>query len=78
MAKMDLKDQERPRTRVVMARLIRRDEDDGSFDLEFWDRVGPEGRFSAAWDMVRERFAMRGMDADESRLQRSVLSVQRR
>jgi hypothetical protein len=68
---------ENPR-RVVMARLVRRDQDDRSFDQEFWEAVGPEGRFSAAWSMVAETLAMRGMDTDEPRLQRSLLRVQRR
>ena len=33
-----------------MARKIRMGEDDGSFDLEFWERMGPNARFEAAWD----------------------------
>jgi hypothetical protein len=70
--------QERRRRRVVMARLARRDDDDRSFDLEFWDRVGVEGRFDAMWDMVLEHRARRGERTDEYRLQRSVLRVKRR
>ena len=67
------------RNRVVMARVLHPGEqDDGSFDLEFWRRVGAEGRFAAAWDMVTEAAAIRGEDAGQSRLQRSVLRVQRR
>lgn len=67
------------RNRVVMARVLRPGEqDDGSFDLEFWRRVGAEGRFAAAWDMVSEAAAMRGEDARQSRLQRSLLRVERR
>lgn len=64
---------------VVMSRVLRNGEpDDGAFDLEFWQRVGAEGIFSAAWDMVRQVGAMRGEDGDEPRLQRSILRVVRR
>ena len=62
-----------------MARVLRPGEvDDGSFDLEFWERIGAEGRFAAAWEMVCEAAAIRGKDGDQSRLQRSVLRVERR
>lgn len=62
-----------------MSRVLRPGtQDDGSFDLEFWRRVGAEGRFAAAWDMVTEASAMRGEDARQPRLQRSVLRVVRR
>jgi hypothetical protein len=64
---------------VVMSRVLRNGEpDDGAFDQEFWQQVGAEGIFSAAWDMVCEAGAMRGKDGDEPRLQRSVLRVIRR
>jgi hypothetical protein len=65
--------------RVVMTRLLRPGEaDDGSFDLEFWRRVGAEGRFAATWEMVAEAAAWRGEDGDQPRLQRSVVRVVRR
>jgi hypothetical protein len=65
--------------RVVMSRVLRDGQpDDGAFDLEFWRKVGAEGIFEAAWEMVREVQAIRGEDADEPRLQRSVLRVVRR
>ena len=64
---------------VVMARVLRNGQkDDGAFDLAFWQKVGPEGIFEAAWDMVREHRAIRGEDGDEPRHQRSVLRVIRR
>jgi hypothetical protein len=64
---------------VVMSRVLRGGQvDDGSFDLEFWQRVGAEGIFAAAWEMVSERRAMRGDDGDEPRLQRSAVRVVRR
>jgi hypothetical protein len=44
-----------------MARVLRGGQvDDGSFDLHFWQRVGAEGIFAAAWDMVAEAQLMGG------------------
>ncbi len=66
------------RKRVVMSRVLRPGQaDDGSFDLDFWRRVGAEGRFAAAWEMVAEAAAIRGEDGSQPRLQRSVLRVVR-
>lgn len=65
--------------RIVMSRVLRAGEvDDGSFDLDFWQRVGAEGIFAAAWEMVSEQRAFRGDDGDEPRLQRTVCRVVRR
>jgi len=65
--------------RIVMSRVLRAGEvDDGSFDLDFWRRVGAEGIFAAAWEMVIEQRAFRGEDGDEPRLQRTVCRVVRR
>jgi hypothetical protein len=67
------------RKRVVMARVIKRGEgDERAFDREFWQRVGHEGRFAASWDMVAEYDILRGNDAGQSRLQRSVVRLERR
>ena len=48
--------------RIVMARLIRRDDDDGSFDREFWRKVGHEARFRryCAAQTHHARMAARG------------------
>ena len=65
--------------RIVRSRVLRNGEqDDGRFDLDFWQEVGPEMAFSAAWDMVHEQRAIRGEQGDEPRLQRSVVRVLRR
>jgi hypothetical protein len=64
-----------PKTR--MARLVKAKDMDRSFDLLFWKRVGAEARFAAAWQMVSEVNAIKGKDSGESRLQRSVQSIQR-
>ncbi|HLG19066.1 MAG TPA: hypothetical protein VI895_04525 [Bdellovibrionota bacterium] len=68
-----------PKKRVQMSRVLRRgQEDDGMFDLRFWQRVGPEGIFAAAWEMVKEVQFFKGQNAGESRLQRSVTQIIRR
>ena len=66
--------------RVRMARVLRSStRDDGSFDIEFWRRVGADGRFAAAWEMVCEADAIREVqNARQPRLQRSVLRIERR
>ena len=64
-------------SKVVMARLVRVSEADRDFDLLFWKKVGAEGKFAAAWQMVSEVNAIKGKDSGESRLQRSVQSIQR-
>jgi len=71
------KDQ-RERERVVMARLVKRDEQDRSFDLEFWRKVGDVGRFAAAWQMVKEVHLVRGQRGEQPRLQRSLSVLKRR
>jgi hypothetical protein len=58
-----------------MARLIPLEDDDGSFDREFWDKIGHEGRFAAMWDMVMDAARIRGEDVNQLRLQRSVLRI---
>lgn len=56
-----------------MTRVLRNSEkDDGSFDLEFWQRQGAEAIFAAAWEMVSGVSEFRGEGADEPRLQRFV------
>jgi hypothetical protein len=69
----------KPKGRVVMARLVRRDQhSDRSFDLEFWEKVGARGRFAAAWQMIREIQLMRGLRGELPRMQKSVTRIIRR
>jgi len=61
-----------------MSKMLRLDEQDKKgIDRLFWKRVGAEGRFSAAWEMVREASFIRGGDGRPPRLQRSVQKIQR-
>jgi len=64
-------------SKTRMARLVKAKDMDRSFDLLFWKQVGAEGRFAAAWQMVSEVNAIKGKDIAESRLQRSVQSIER-
>lgn len=43
-----------------------------SFDIEFWQAQGSEAIFEAAMDMIRDYYLLRGEDADEFRIQRTV------
>ena len=66
-------------SRISMSRVLRAGQrDDGTFDLKFWQAIGAEGIFAAAWEMVSEQRSFRGEDGDEPRLQRSVLRIVRR
>ena len=61
----------------VMERKVRLDQMDRSFDVEYWQRLGPEAIFEAAWDLVVQAWKMKGRDPDELRLQRSVEAIRR-
>ena len=65
-------------SRVVMARLSPLKNNDRSFDLQFWDRVGTQGKFEAAWQMVREWAAWKGIDESQLRFQRTIASLKQR
>lgn len=63
---------------VTMSRVLRPgQDDDGTFDIEFWQRIGAEGIFAAAWEMVSECRSMRGENGDEPRLRRTVSRIVR-
>jgi len=63
--------------KVRMGRLVKLKEADRSFDHEFWQAMGPEARFAAAWQMVLEVHAIKGGHVGESRLRRSVQNIER-
>ena len=64
--------------KVIKSKLVSLNKMDRSFDLEFWDKVGVQGRFQALWQMVLEAEAIKGKNAEQSRLQRSVQNIKRR
>jgi hypothetical protein len=61
----------------VMERKGRIEDLDRSFDVEYWQKLGPDAIFSAAWEMVVQAWEWKGRSADEPRLQRTVEHVQR-
>ena len=46
--------------------------DDRLFDIRFWQSQGDTAIFEAAMEMLNDYFLIRGKNADESRLQRTV------
>ena len=62
--------------KVFMSKLVSLNKMDRSFDLEFWDKVGVQGRFQALWQMVLEAEAIKGKNVPP--LQRSVQNIKRR
>ena len=63
--------------RFVMEREGRIEDLDRSFDVDYWQRLGPEAIFSAAWEMVVQAWKLKGRRAGELRLQRTIERVER-
>ncbi|HXA53017.1 MAG TPA: hypothetical protein VNV86_22020 [Candidatus Acidoferrum sp.] len=57
----------RPKADFVMERYGRLAQMDRSFDIEYWQRLGPEAIFEAAWQMVVDAHSR-----DELQLRRTV------
>jgi hypothetical protein len=51
---------------------------DRSFDIAYWQRLGPAAIFEAAWQMVVDAHARRPGGLDELRLRRTVENFQRK
>jgi len=49
-------------------------DDDGRFDIEFWQRQGDQAIFNAALDMILDYLMLRDGHVDDPRLQRTVES----
>ena len=60
-----------------MEKLTTLEAQDRSFDIEFWQRQTSTARFAAAWEMVEFAHKLKGRDATELRLQRTIESLQR-
>lgn len=52
-------------------------DDRGSFDIRFWQSQGDLAIFEAVTEMIKDYFLIRGKNADEFRLQRSIESFQK-
>ncbi|CAN5598683.1 MAG: hypothetical protein ACR2M8_00330 [Pyrinomonadaceae bacterium] len=65
--------------RLVMTRLAAIEEqNDRSFDIEFWQRLTDEQRLTAVWELVVFAHKAKGRDPSELRLQRTVENLKRR
>jgi hypothetical protein len=60
-----------------MERYGRLKDMDRSFDVEYWQRLGPAAIFEAAWQMVVDVYSRRPGGLDELRLRRSIESFHR-
>jgi len=63
---------DRPEQPFVMERYGKLREMDRKFDIEYWQRLGPQAIFEAAWQMVVDVYSQRPGGLDELRLRRSV------
>ncbi len=63
----------------LFTRLGKVGEDDSRADVyRYWDELGSEARFKAAWELVVEAMKIKGMESNEFRLQRSVTALFRK
>jgi len=62
----------------VMERYGRLSEMDRSFDIEYWQRLGTEAIFEAAWQMAVDAHAHGAGGNDELRLRRTTEHFQRK
>lgn len=58
--------------RIVEENYQRIKDDRRSFDIRFWQSQGDRAIFEAVSEMLHDYFVIRGKDADELRLQRTV------
>jgi hypothetical protein len=61
-----------------MERYGRISEMDRSFDIEYWQRLGPEAIFEAAWQMAVDTHRRGAGGSDELRLRRTLEHFQRK
>ena len=64
--------------RIIVERLGERGAAEQEFNRAFWATVSHESKFAAMWEMVAEITLIRGQDARQPRLQRSIQRVLRR
>ena len=63
--------------RVIEENYARITDGRRSFDIRFWQSRGDRAIFEAVSEMLRDYFLIRGKDADEFRLQRTVESFRK-
>ncbi len=64
--------------KIIITRLgpLKKKGDD--FDLVFWNRIGIDGKFKAAWQMVLEAANWNKSHVTQQRLRRSVAFLKQR
>ena len=63
--------------RIIEENYQRIIDDRRSFDIRFWQSQGDRAIFEAAWEMLYDYFLIRGNDAHEFRLQKTVESFRK-
>ena len=63
--------------RVIEENYARITDGGRSFDIRFWQSRGDQAIFEAVLEMLRDYYLIRGKDADEFRLQRTVESFRK-
>lgn len=61
-----------------MSRLVPLKKAGHRFDLDFWEKVGTQGKFEAAWQMVTDLANWHSRYGSQQRLRRSLALLQRR
>lgn len=52
-------------------------DDEKVSDYQYWDQLGDEAKFSAAWELVVQAYEVKGLNTDELRFQRSIEKLSR-
>ena len=63
--------------RLIEENYQRITDDRRSFDIRFWQSQGARAIFEAMLEMLHDYFLIRGKDADEFRIQRTVESFRK-
>ena len=63
--------------RAIAENYQRIADDRRSFDIQFWQSLGDRAIFAAVSEMLHDYFLVRGKNADEFRLQRTVESFRK-
>jgi len=62
---------------IIKENYLRITDDRRSFDIRFWQSQGDTAIFEAVTEILNDYFLIRGKNADESRLQRTVESFRK-
>jgi|GEM_PF-3325914 len=68
----DQKKSESNKKLINTTRLIRRDQQDASSSIEFWQQLSASERLAAAWEIAKKVQSIKGKSGDLLRMQKSV------